>query len=387
MAATSSPANPAPVGEDKPPDPVAGNRRPPEVSSSSDGKKEKEAQHPRKRVRPIGSLEESTMKEAVFVEDITEAEMEDLPDLPIEFFNPEAVLRTAKYVGKPIRLDRATELGARGGFALACVEVDLTKPLLSHFKIEGIEYDIKYEGLENICFHCGTYDHLIQQCSALHGEEATQASQKETQSTQPGHAETYGEWMVARRRDRRQGRQSSGGRNNERGTQNRSYDRHTNNGSCFAVLVEEGGDNQVDLAEDTQRQQPKQNHIATKKVPEASRGHATRQVTQQWVPKQTVNKDNYTPEGQSSGEASLEITGGGEKTLNRGTVDDKPVEEDGMIPLSQSTPPNVSEQDMARRNNPTSVETTLPNPPGLPPDGNPLTNAVGMGHDSGAVTE
>ncbi|CAL1413621.1 unnamed protein product [Linum trigynum] len=54
-----------------------------------------------------------------------------LPDLPIELYHPEAVLRIAKKAGTPIRVDRATELGARGVFAHACIEVDLTRPLLS----------------------------------------------------------------------------------------------------------------------------------------------------------------------------------------------------------------------------------------------------------------
>ncbi|CAL1410581.1 unnamed protein product [Linum trigynum] len=63
--------------------------------------------------------------------------------LPIEFFNPATVLKIAKCAGKPIRVDRAIELGARGKFFRVCVEVDLTKQLLSRFKIEGIEYEIQ----------------------------------------------------------------------------------------------------------------------------------------------------------------------------------------------------------------------------------------------------
>ncbi|CAI0389740.1 unnamed protein product [Linum tenue] len=78
-----------------------------------------------------------------------------LPDLPIEFYHPEAVTRIASYVGKLVRLDRAMKLGARGKYARVCVEVDLSKPLLVQFKILGKEYDIQWEGLTNICFECG----------------------------------------------------------------------------------------------------------------------------------------------------------------------------------------------------------------------------------------
>ncbi|CAN0858704.1 hypothetical protein LINGRAHAP2_LOCUS7412 [Linum grandiflorum] len=43
-----------------------------------------------------------------------------LPDLPIEFYNPAAVMRIASRIGKPIRVDRATKKGARGKFARVC---------------------------------------------------------------------------------------------------------------------------------------------------------------------------------------------------------------------------------------------------------------------------
>ncbi|CAI0555890.1 unnamed protein product [Linum tenue] len=36
-------------------------------------------------------------------------------------------------------------------YAQVCVEVDLTKPLLSRYKLERVEYFIAYEGLFNVC--------------------------------------------------------------------------------------------------------------------------------------------------------------------------------------------------------------------------------------------
>ncbi|CAI0430335.1 unnamed protein product [Linum tenue] len=65
-----------------------------------------------------------------------------LPDLPIEFFNAEAVTMIAQLIGKPVRVDRATELGDRGNYARVSVEVDLTRPLLSQYKVEGVTYII-----------------------------------------------------------------------------------------------------------------------------------------------------------------------------------------------------------------------------------------------------
>ncbi|CAI0502330.1 unnamed protein product [Linum tenue] len=97
-----------------------------------------------------------------------------LPDLPIELYHPEAVLRIASRAGRPIRLDRATETGARAKFARVCVEIDLTKPLLSKFKVVGLEYEIKYEGLHNVCFQCGRYGHSQANCSSNHSGGQTQ---------------------------------------------------------------------------------------------------------------------------------------------------------------------------------------------------------------------
>ncbi|CAI0552044.1 unnamed protein product [Linum tenue] len=87
-----------------------------------------------------------------------------LPDLPMEFFNAEAVTIIAQLIGRPVRVDRATELGARGNYARVCVEVDLSRPLLSQYKVEGVTYLIQYEGLEDICGECGMYGSKTTSC-------------------------------------------------------------------------------------------------------------------------------------------------------------------------------------------------------------------------------
>ncbi|CAI0522518.1 unnamed protein product [Linum tenue] len=87
-----------------------------------------------------------------------------LLELPIEFINKEAAMKIGTLIGKPLRVDRAIEEGARGKFARVWVEVDLMKPLLSKYKIEGIEYLIQYEGLDNICTDCGRYGKPTARC-------------------------------------------------------------------------------------------------------------------------------------------------------------------------------------------------------------------------------
>jgi len=45
-----------------------------------------------------------------------------------------------------------------------CVEVDLTKPLLSKFRLNGRVWGIQYEGLKMICFKCGGQGHKEDAC-------------------------------------------------------------------------------------------------------------------------------------------------------------------------------------------------------------------------------
>ncbi|CAI0402796.1 unnamed protein product [Linum tenue] len=80
-----------------------------------------------------------------------------LLDIPINYFHLEAVMNIGQRIVKPLRVDEATRTGARSDYARVCVQVDLTRPLLSQFRIDGIKYFIQYEGLEKICLQCGTY--------------------------------------------------------------------------------------------------------------------------------------------------------------------------------------------------------------------------------------
>ncbi|CAL1381667.1 unnamed protein product [Linum trigynum] len=77
MAAAAPSATSTIGGELKPPDPTAGIRRPPEVSSSPDGKKAQEEQHPKKRVRPLSFTGDSSPMDEVIVEDITLEEQQE----------------------------------------------------------------------------------------------------------------------------------------------------------------------------------------------------------------------------------------------------------------------------------------------------------------------
>ncbi|KAI9128644.1 hypothetical protein K1719_000127 [Acacia pycnantha] len=60
-----------------------------------------------------------------------------LPDLPAPLFDKKFLLNLGNSIGKAIRLDIHTAQRARGKFARMCVELDLTKPLVPEFNVEG----------------------------------------------------------------------------------------------------------------------------------------------------------------------------------------------------------------------------------------------------------
>nr|GMD42483.1 uncharacterized protein LOC109147335 [Ipomoea batatas] len=53
---------------------------------------------------------------------------------------------------------------------MLCLEVDLSKPLLSKFTLEDEVLPIEYEGIHMVCFNCGIYGHKQGQCG-LEGTE------------------------------------------------------------------------------------------------------------------------------------------------------------------------------------------------------------------------
>ncbi|CAN1800098.1 hypothetical protein LINPERHAP1_LOCUS22394 [Linum perenne] len=128
-----------------------------------------------------------------------------LPYLPLHFFNHLAVSRIGSFVGKTFRVDMATADGERAKYARVCVEIDLSKPLLGRYDIDGIIYKIVYESLETICISCRHYGHLEQNCLKKTGtdQEAGQMNMEVQANTPPAPETDHGVWMIAGRRERR----------------------------------------------------------------------------------------------------------------------------------------------------------------------------------------
>ncbi|CAI0560738.1 unnamed protein product [Linum tenue] len=126
-----------------------------------------------------------------------------LLDIPVHYFHREAVMKIFRRIGKPLRIDEATRTVARSDYARVCVQVDLTKPLLSKFSINGKKYFIQYEGLEKICLNCGTYAERGA-CTCTRQQEPMEADavEKEMPRTDKQPEAVYGEWMIAKRKPR-----------------------------------------------------------------------------------------------------------------------------------------------------------------------------------------
>ena len=81
--------------------------------------------------------------------------------------------KIGQLIGRVIKLDFWSSRAAtaksttRGRFARACIEIDITKPLLGVIYIEGKPQRVEYEGLDSICFHCGRYGHRKDSCREL----------------------------------------------------------------------------------------------------------------------------------------------------------------------------------------------------------------------------
>jgi len=145
-----------------------------------------------------------------------------IPRLSVEYFNKSFLLeKIGKKIGRVIRVDDTTANVERGQYTRLCVDVDLTKPLLSKFRLNGRVWRIQYEGLKMICFNCGTQGHKEDACPLKrdnHMEEMNTIN-SETISTgksstiRPEDDELYGSWMLvkkpARRRPFRQNNQPS----------------------------------------------------------------------------------------------------------------------------------------------------------------------------------
>ncbi|KAL4390845.1 hypothetical protein AHAS_Ahas03G0185800 [Arachis hypogaea] len=105
-----------------------------------------------------------------------------LPGLPIELYNGKILRKIGDLIGRTCKIDYNTSHLCRGKFARLCVEVDLTKPLLGRYMVNGNVYQVEYEGIHQICFTCGKADHEQKHC-AIWRERNEKDQEKQGENT------------------------------------------------------------------------------------------------------------------------------------------------------------------------------------------------------------
>ena len=132
-----------------------------------------------------------------------------IPNLSVEYFDELILHKIGSKIGKVIKIDRNTESMDRGQYVRFCIEVDLAKPLLSKFRLNGRVWKIQYEGLKLICFKCGHLGHKEDKCESFKAPESNKDPQhvalnnmengsncERAPVVRPEVNNKYGEWML-----------------------------------------------------------------------------------------------------------------------------------------------------------------------------------------------
>ena len=165
------------------------------------------------------------------------------PETKCEYFNMNFLLhKIGSKIARVLRVDSTTANMEWGQYPRLCIEVDLTKPLLSKFRLNRQIWDIQYEGLKMICFKCGKQGHKEAACANDKQQESEgnvttiQPTSQPNQNKTTQEEATYGSWMLVKKPGRRSNRQQNQivSRGGERMGTNRSrQDSESNPGQAF----------------------------------------------------------------------------------------------------------------------------------------------------------
>ncbi|KAK9024620.1 hypothetical protein V6N11_004778 [Hibiscus sabdariffa] len=125
-----------------------------------------------------------------------------LPRLPITWYKRSLLEAIGSCVGSVVKINFQTDNGRRGRFARMAVKINLNQPLVSKIVVNGRTQLVEYESLPMVCFQCGTYGHVHDQCPRNLQPEALAASTGSALVPPSPQlpAEPYGPWMLVEKR-------------------------------------------------------------------------------------------------------------------------------------------------------------------------------------------
>lgn len=139
----------------------------------------------------------------------------------MEYYDDRTLFEIGDQIGTTIMVDINTEMQTRAKFAKICVEVDLDKPLIPFYVLDGAQLNFEYEGIHMVCFSCGRFGHAKENCplkkveARAEKEGGVQKVSTESISivkkdmvVEVEKEGNYGQWMMVERKPRRRGVQN-----------------------------------------------------------------------------------------------------------------------------------------------------------------------------------
>ncbi|WRX30892.1 protein of unknown function DUF4283 - like 10 [Theobroma cacao] len=166
------------------------------------------------------------------------------PGMLLHLYHKSALRRLASLLGCLLKIDCNTYSKNREKFARITVELDLTKPLVPLVYVKGRRQKVEYEGLLRICYTCGMYGHVKEECHRKEATRSANTNEKGQTDEQQQVASLYGPWMLVSRKKPRG--------YDERNRMASMANNHVKDGSRFTILQHEPNDEstmQVDTQE------------------------------------------------------------------------------------------------------------------------------------------
>lgn len=87
-----------------------------------------------------------------------------LDELPIECYDVTVLRQIGQALGTVLRVDMHTSMEARGKYARICIQVNMSKPLITTLQIGQHYQPLAYEGVNKLCFSCSYLGHRKEDC-------------------------------------------------------------------------------------------------------------------------------------------------------------------------------------------------------------------------------